>query len=123
MINSTNPFNDPEIKKQLLQEEGIVETPDIEEVESGVSEELQEMISSAPMLPKSAKNIILDSSAINKNLKEANGPCPNPLLAPAVIQEPLKSPELKGMELLSIKKVYEYDIETRPGTCYRIKKR
>jgi len=58
-----------------------------------------------------------------KNLKEANGPCPNPLLAPAVIQEPLKSPELKGMELLSIKKVYEYDIETRPGTCYRIKKR
>lgn len=71
MINSTNPFNDPEIKKQLLQEEGIVETPDIEEVESGVSDELQEMISSAPMLPKSAKNIILDSSAINKNLKEA----------------------------------------------------
>ena len=58
-----------------------------------------------------------------KNLKEAKGPCPNPLLAPAVIQEPLKSPELKGMELLSIKKVYEYDIETRPGTCYRIKKR
>lgn len=58
-----------------------------------------------------------------KNLKEANGPCPNPLLAPAVIQEPLKSPELKGMELLSIKKVYEYDIETRPGTCYHIKKR
>ena len=58
-----------------------------------------------------------------KNLKEANGPCPNPLLAPAVIQEPLKSPELTGMELLSIKKVYEYDIETRPGTCYRIKKR
>ena len=58
-----------------------------------------------------------------KNLKEANGPCPNPLLAPAVIQEPLKSPELKGMELLPIKKVYEYDIETRPGTCYRIKKR
>ena len=58
-----------------------------------------------------------------KNLKEANGPCPNPLLAPAVIQEPLKSPELKGMELLPIKKVYEYDIETRPRTCYRIKKR
>lgn len=58
-----------------------------------------------------------------KNLKEANGPCPNPLLAPAVIHEPLKSPELKGMELLPIKKVYEYDIETCPGTCYRLKKR
>lgn len=58
-----------------------------------------------------------------KNLKEANGPCPNPLLAPAVTHEPLKSPELKGMELLPIKKVYEYDIETCPGTCYRIKKR
>ena len=71
MINSTNPFNDPEIKKQLLQDEGIVETPDIEEVETEVTSELQEMISSAPMLPKSAKNIILDSSAINKNLKEA----------------------------------------------------
>lgn len=40
MINSTNPFNDPEIKKQLLQEEGIVETPDIEEVETEVTSEL-----------------------------------------------------------------------------------
>ena len=63
MITSTNPFNDPEIKKQLLQDEGIVETPDIEEVETEVTSELQEMISSAPMLPKSAKNIILDSSS------------------------------------------------------------
>ena len=56
------------------------------------------------------------------NLKEAEGQCPNSLLAPAVIQEPLKSTELKKMELLPIKKVYEYDIETAPGGRFLLKK-
>ena len=65
MIKSTNPFNDPEIKKQLLESEGIVEA-DTEEVTT----EIQEMLNSAPMLPDSAKNIILDASAISKNEKE-----------------------------------------------------
>jgi alpha-L-fucosidase 2 len=56
------------------------------------------------------------------NLKEAEGQCPDSLLAPAVIQEPLKSTELKKMELLPIKKVYEYDIETAPGGRFLLKK-
>lgn len=65
MIKSTNPFNDPEIKKQLLENEGIIEAETEE-----VTTEIQEMLSSAPMLPDSAKNIILDASAISKNEKE-----------------------------------------------------
>ncbi len=55
-------------------------------------------------------------------LKEAKGSCPNPLLAPAQIKEPLKSKELKNFQLLPLKKVYEYDIETVPGQTYSLKK-
>ena len=55
-------------------------------------------------------------------LKEAKGNCPNPLLAPAQIKEPLKSKELKNFQLLPQKKVYEYDIETVPGQTYSLKK-
>ena len=56
-----------------------------------------------------------------KGLKEAAGGCPNDLLAPADIREPLRSPELKDFEQLSIRKVYEYDIETQSGKTYRVK--
>ena len=52
-------------------------------------------------------------------LKTAEGSCPNPLFAPAQIREPLQSPELKEMKLLTLPKVYEYDIETLPGATYR----
>ena len=55
-------------------------------------------------------------------LKEAQGECPNPLLAPAAIRKPLKSKELKNFELLPLKKVYEYDIETLPGQTYHLEK-
>ena len=55
-------------------------------------------------------------------LKEAQADCPNPLLAPAAIREPLKSKELKKFQLLPLKEVYEYDIETLPGQTYRVKK-
>ena len=55
-------------------------------------------------------------------LKEATGDCPNPLYAPAVIQQPLKSKELKKFELLSIPTVFEYDVETQPGQTIRVKK-
>ena len=57
-----------------------------------------------------------------EGLKEATGECPNPLMAPALIREPLKSKELKKFELLPLKKVYEYDIETRPNQTIRLKK-
>ena len=50
-----------------------------------------------------------------KGLKPAQGECPNDLLRPAAIQQPLKSAELVSFEILPIRKVYEYDIETVAG--------
>ena len=54
-----------------------------------------------------------------KGLKAASGDCPNELLAPADIRQPLRSPELKDFQPLPLRKVYEYDIETQPGRTYR----
>ena len=53
-----------------------------------------------------------------KGLKEATGDCPNPLFAPAAIQEPLRSKELKDFIPMPLRKVYEYDIETEAGKSY-----
>ena len=53
-------------------------------------------------------------------LKTAEGECPNALYAPAVIREPLHSPELKNFQQRQLQKVYEYDIETVAGQTYRI---
>ena len=50
-----------------------------------------------------------------KGLKPAQGDCPNDLLRPADIQQPLRSADLSNFETLSIRKVYEYDIETVAG--------
>lgn len=72
MIHSTDPFNDPEIKRQVLESEGIeVVEADPMAVEESVALDIRDMLNSAPSLPKSAKNIILDASAISKNEKEA----------------------------------------------------
>ncbi len=57
-----------------------------------------------------------------QGLKPATGDCPNPLLAPAQIREPLRSPALKDFELLPLRKVYEYDIDTVPGGTYDLTK-
>ena len=46
-------------------------------------------------------------------LKAAKGDCPNPLLAPADIREPIKSAALLNFQLLPIRKVYEYDVNTQ----------
>ena len=48
-------------------------------------------------------------------LKPAKGACPNQLLQGAVVREPLKSEELADFRLLPVRKVYEYDVETKPG--------
>jgi alpha-L-fucosidase 2 len=56
-----------------------------------------------------------------KGLEAATGECSNPLLATAKIKQPLLSGELQQMELLPIKKVYEYDINTEPGKRYQFK--
>jgi len=57
-----------------------------------------------------------------KNLKEAKGVNPNPLLNPAEIAEPLVSEQasLKGLDL---KKIFEYDISTEAGKSYVFKKK
>ena len=54
-------------------------------------------------------------------LSEAQGTCPNLLLAPASIKQPLQSKELKSLQLLPIRKVYEYDLETTAGQVYEVK--
>ena len=53
-------------------------------------------------------------------LVEAQGECANDLLKPAVIREPLKSEELKDFKTLPIRKVYEYDVVTKPGKVYKV---
>jgi alpha-L-fucosidase 2 len=55
-----------------------------------------------------------------KDLKEASGDCPNELLAPADIREPLRSRELSDFKTLPLRKVYEYDLITRPGKTYKL---
>ena len=51
-----------------------------------------------------------------KGLTVAQGPCPNPLFAPADIRQPLRSEELETLETLDIRKVYEYDVNLAPGS-------
>ena len=72
-----------------------------------------------------------------KGLRAAEGSCPNPLMAPADIKTPLVSSELlkadaqqqsgseksteKPFQLIPLKKVYEYDIDTTPGQVITLK--
>ena len=55
-----------------------------------------------------------------KQLRPAEGECPNHLLQSASIKEPLVSPEKKsdGTQSVDIRKVFEYDIDTTPGKTY-----
>ena len=55
-----------------------------------------------------------------KGLVKASGSCPNPLMAPAVVKQPLLSAELKSLKQIDIRPVYEYDIDTHPGAVYTI---
>ena len=57
-----------------------------------------------------------------EGLKVATGACPNPLLAPAQISQPLKSKELNDFQQLPLRQVFEYDVETRPGQTLRLTK-
>lgn len=72
-MNIVNPFNDPEFKKQILGKEGKTgsESDDYEIIEDpDISRELDTIISKAPKIPKTAKNMVLDASAIASNQKE-----------------------------------------------------
>ena len=78
MIESIDPFNDPEFKKQILKSEGKTYMDEDIEVEEILGEDpdspnsmLKSIISNAPSIPGVAKNLILDASAVAKNQKEA----------------------------------------------------
>lgn len=55
-----------------------------------------------------------------RGMAQATGSCPNALLAPADIRQPMRSAELTNFELLPLRQVYEYDIVTRPGATYTV---
>ncbi len=56
-----------------------------------------------------------------EGLKPAEGDCPNDLLKPAAVKQPLQSKELNDFSLLPIRQVYEYDIETKSGKTYVVR--
>ena len=58
---------------------------------------------------------------VGEGLKEATGDCPNPLMVPAAIKQPLQSKELKKLQLLPVPQIYEYDVDTTPGQTIRVK--
>ncbi len=53
-------------------------------------------------------------------LLPAEGDCPNRLFAPADIKEPLLAKSLTAKPKLSVKKVYEYDLQTEAGGEYHV---
>ena len=55
-----------------------------------------------------------------EGLRPAKGSCPNPLFAPADVKSPLRSAELKDIEPLPVRKVYEYDVTTQPGQSFTV---
>ena len=55
-----------------------------------------------------------------KGVQPATGDCPNPLLQPVTVKQPLISKELSSFEKIPVKQVYEYDIETQPGSIIRL---
>jgi alpha-L-fucosidase 2 len=58
-----------------------------------------------------------------EGLKVAEGDCPNPLFASAIIKEPLISPSLKQKPKFELKNVFEYDLETKMGGGYDLYKK
>ena len=55
-----------------------------------------------------------------KGLRPAKGACPNPLMAPATIKQPLTSHPLP-LTPNSVPTVYEYDLDTTAGKTYKLK--
>ena len=58
---------------------------------------------------------------VGEGLQPATGDCPNALYAPAAIKVPLQSQELKDFQPATVRKVYEYDLQTKPGERYNFK--
>jgi alpha-L-fucosidase 2 len=55
-------------------------------------------------------------------LRKATGACPNPLFASPEIPKPLHSSELSELQLIPVKEVFEYDIDTTPGQVITVSK-
>lgn len=68
-LDSVNPFDDPEFKRSILESSGVEEATVIDS-EPDDDLNLKGIISSAPSIPKAAKNLILDASSLAKNQKE-----------------------------------------------------
>ena len=56
-----------------------------------------------------------------KNLKKAEGDCPNALFAPAVVKPAMEQHRIAEGVKAPIPDVYEYDLETEPGKTYFLK--
>lgn len=56
-----------------------------------------------------------------KGLRPAKGACPNELLRGAEIAKPVISPDCRTDIEANVPKVYEYDIDTKPGRVYRFR--
>jgi hypothetical protein len=71
MLKSVNPFDNEDIKQQILKKEGRLEIDEAEVIEDeSTPESLKQMITAAPTLPKSAKNIIMDANSMALAEKE-----------------------------------------------------
>jgi alpha-L-fucosidase 2 len=55
-----------------------------------------------------------------KGLKVAKGKSRNPLLQTAAVKDPLRSSELTTFDQLPVRKVYEYDVNTRAGQTLQV---
>ncbi len=55
-----------------------------------------------------------------KGLKKAEGACPNALLEPAVVRQPVVQQRVAEGVTAHIPTVYEYDLETKAGETYII---
>ena len=56
-----------------------------------------------------------------KGVQVADGACPNPLYAPAVIKEPIVSKQINPQSPI-LYRTYEYDIVTQPGEDYYLER-
>ena len=58
-----------------------------------------------------------------KGLRKATGDCPNSLMAPADIRQPLSATPDAQADIIkpNVPKVYEYDLDTTPGKVYIVK--
>jgi hypothetical protein len=96
MLKSVNPFDNEDIKQQILKKEGRLEIEEADVIEDeSTPESLKKMITAAPTLPKSAKNIIMDANSMSLAEKDKK----NEELTQAIESVFTKYNEEYGLEL------------------------